>query len=237
MTPKAPLLVLLPALLAFASTATAQTPAPQARAAQSSGLSFGVRAGYGIPMGKLGAVQDGAQSSVLSDGVSGMIPLMLDLGYRVNPNFHLGVGLQYGFGIINSDKIGECSDCSIHDIAITANASYHLSPDASFDPWFGIGLGYEILNVSLSVDAGTAGALDASEDISGFQFLILQFGGDFLASPNLSIGPFLSFSFGQYGSVDVTASQNGSSRSMSQDLSKKDLHEWLILGIKGQFNL
>ena len=41
--------------------------------------------------------------------------------------------------------------------------------------------------------------------------------------------PFVAFSLGQYSSVSV----NGT----SSDITDKALHEWLFLGVRGQFDL
>jgi len=47
--------------------------------------------------------------------------------------------------------------------------------------------------------------------------------------PALGVGPFLSLSFGKYGS----ASQDGN----SVDINQTAMHEWLTLGLRGAFRL
>ncbi|MGC4064077.1 MAG: hypothetical protein QM784_05440 [Polyangiaceae bacterium] len=45
---------------------------------------------------------------ILSDGISGHIPLWLNLGYMVTPNIMLGLYGQYGFGLLAGDVSDLC---------------------------------------------------------------------------------------------------------------------------------
>ena len=73
---------------------------------------------------------------------------------------------------------------------------YHILPDAQFDPWVGLGLGYELVTASESGSAtieNTTFNVDGSATLKGFQFLILEAGGDFKATPDFAVGPFVNF--------------------------------------------
>src|SRR4051812_6830527 len=70
---------------------------PVARA-QDTGFEAGLRVEYGIPLGDA----TGA-GRPLSDGISGQIPLAIDLGYRVIPNLFIGLYAQYGFGFVGDE--------------------------------------------------------------------------------------------------------------------------------------
>ncbi len=96
------------------------------------------------------------------------------------------------------------------------------------DPWFGLGVGYEILGITTS-----AGGQETSANGSGFEFANLQGGLDYKAGP-VMVGPFVSFSLGQYSSVTRQASGQGE---QSGSIDKKAIHEWLTLGVKGTFGL
>ncbi|SRR6266540_1682330 len=222
-------------LCAFAAPAAAQ---------QDSGFAFGIRTGYALPMGTEGrvvtgiGVRDVTFSADLSSDTSGMIPIWLDAGYRINPNWYVGAFVQYGFVFINEDNHPECNQfsCSAHDIRFGVNLHYHFSPAASFDPWVGAGIGYETLTVK------TSGSLlgvpfETSRDSKGFEFLDLQVGGDFRTSPHFGLGPFVSFSLGEYSSYSVTTSGGGVTGTRTGDLTDTGLHEWLTIGLRGQFNL
>lgn len=192
------------------------------------GLQFGLRLGYGIPMGKT-ADADGAD---LSNSVSGQLPIWLDVGYRIIPNIYVGLYGQYGIAFINKDNNTECkadgASCSASDFRFGVNAHYHFSPGQSVDPWVGLGIGYEIASTSFSSAAG-----DGSGSTKGFEFLNLQGGADFLATQGLGIGPFASFSLGQYGSSSATIG----GQEISGDIEKTAMHEWLVIGVRGVYNL
>ena len=191
-------------------------------------------------MGKVGTTGTPGTNTAndnLSDGVIGMVPIWLDLGYRVNPSIYVGGFFQYGFGFVNKDKSPGCNqglNCSVHDIAFGADIHYHILPAAQFDPWVGAGVGYEILGVSLS-GAVQGFNFDTSGKITGFQFLSLQAGGDFKASPDVAIGPFLTFALGQFSGYSSTDNKSGTT--ISGDLTDTGMHEWLTIGVRGQFNL
>jgi hypothetical protein len=213
--------------LAASSTALADPTA--------SGIEVGLRTGYSIPLGNLdGGVGNGAAADKLSDLVSGRIPIWIDAGYRINPNIYVGAFFQYGIASVASNALGgACSgsvSCSAHDIQIGAMFAYHLMPDQTIDPWAGIGIGYESLSGSGSVNGQNAGG----ESFSGFQFANIQLGADYKVMPNLGVGPFASFSLGQYGSASSTDAA-GNSTSISN--FNTSLHEWLTFGIRGVYDI
>jgi hypothetical protein len=113
---------------------------------------------------------------------------------------------------------------------------YHLSPAEKLDPWFGVGFGYELATMSVSGSVmGTS--IDSSATYKGFEFLNLQGGADFKVSPAIGIGPFLSFSLGQYGSASTSGNAGGQSMSDSGDIDNTAIHEWFTFGVRGAFTL
>ncbi|HEY6556793.1 MAG TPA: hypothetical protein VI072_05955 [Polyangiaceae bacterium] len=180
---------------------------------------IGLRLGYGIPLGTVDGVTDGK----LSDFASGQIPIWIDLAYRVTPNILVGLYASYGFAIMG-DFCDE-GDCSGADIRFGLQGQYHLSPGESFNPWFGLGIGYEIFDYSLESEDGSS----QEGSLKGFEFVNLQAGGDFKLSDSVGIGPFVSFSLGQYSTVGFG--------DQSESLDEKALHEWLTLGVRGAFSL
>jgi outer membrane protein W len=214
--------------LLYANVALAQRPPG---AANRGAIQVGLRLGYGLPLGNEGSAQ-GAMDSKLSDDIKGQIPLWIDAGYLFNPNFYLGLSFHYGFGLVNTDANPNCDapgvSCSTNDVGFGLNLHYHASPAASFDPWVGLGIGYEWLGFDTS-----GGALSASGGVSGFEFVNLQVGGDFRVAPAFSVGPFLSFSAGRYDSASLTL---GSS-TVSQDIANKSFHEWLLFGVRAVYDI
>ena len=208
-------------LLAVAGTSHAQD-------GEMSGFEAGIRLGYGFPLGSV------VKDSAFSDGLSGMVPIWLDAGYRINPNWYVGAYGQYGFISVKEQSPGSpggCApsqDCSAHSIRFGVMGQYHILPAGPFDPWVGLGLGYEMLSISSSV-----GAQKVDASLSGFEFANLQLGGDYKVSRSLGIGPFASFSLGQYSSAST--SLNGVSTSV--DIKDKALHEWFVVGVRGTYGV
>ena len=50
-----------------------------------SGVSLGLRLGYGIPMGEL------KKDDRVSEGFKGQVPIWIDAGYKINPNIYVGL--------------------------------------------------------------------------------------------------------------------------------------------------
>jgi len=228
-----------------ATSALAQEEAPAAAASVSTDdgggkIHLGVRLGYGIPLGKIngessttvGGITVTSEGTKLNDVYSGMIPIWLDLGYFVTPNIMVGLYGHYGIAMIkdgdanNLQGCPEGADCSGSVIRIGLQGQYHLSRGESLDPWFGLGIGYEFASASLS-----SGGTEFSATYKGLEFLNLQAGADFKVANNIGIGPFASFSLGQYSSRSTDPEIPGA----SDDIEEKAMHEWLVIGVHGAF--
>ena len=207
------------------------------------GFELGVRTGYALPMGNA----TGASNSSLSTYVTGAVPLWADLGYRIgSPNIFVGGYVSYGALLVNSTApIGGGFTCGSTGIGCNANwvmlgaqVQYHAKPESSFDPWLGAAIGIE--NVKVNASDGSA---SASQTITGWDYLILQVGGDYHGSTLFGFGPLLMLGFGQYGNVSqsnvilvskgVASTQSGS---ISTSITNTALHEWLFVGLRGTFD-
>jgi hypothetical protein len=216
------------ALLVGASTAAAQN-----QPAQPIGLSLGLRVGYGIPGGKIGSLDiNGGEETVLSDGVKAMVPFGLDVGYRIIPHLAVGASAQYGFGVANEDS-GGCPGCKIDDIALGIHAFLHAAPGGTFDPWVGLGVGYELLSITNQDDPFNR----ATVTLKGLQFLVLQLGADVATGSPVSVGPFFAVSAGKYTRSTISGNVGGQSLSRSDDVPRSAWHDWVTLGVQGKFNL
>jgi outer membrane protein W len=215
--------------LLFAGLAAAQQPE---RAGGRGAIQLGLRLGYGAPFGTTGRTATDAADDDLARSIKGQIPIGIDAGYLVTPNVYLGLLFQYGFGFIGSAGTPSCDQpgvsCSTSDIQLGIDAHFHLNPTASFDPWIGLGVGYEWLGLSVS-----SGGQSASLTAGGFEYVNVQLGGDISVAPDLAIGPFVSFSGGEYRNVSV----DSGTTSMSQDVTNKSFHEWLLFGVRGVYSI
>jgi outer membrane protein W len=217
-----------------AAPASAPGQAPVAAPAPARGaIEIGLRLGVGFPLGHEGATA-GDTNDKLSDDVKLIVPIAIDAGYRINPNVYVGLLFQYGFGIVNTDSSsgaacgGAGVSCSASDLRLGVDLHFHFAPGQSFDPWLGVGAGYEWLFLDVS-DGGISGSITAT----GFEFGNVQLGGDIPIAPNFAVGPFVSLSFGQYSNVSV--SQGGASMDMS--ITSKSFHEWLEFGVRGVYDI
>ena len=186
-------------------------------------IKLGLRLGYGLPLG------DAAKDAPLNDIVTGKIPIWLDLGYMVTDNLMVGLYGQYALGMYKDCPDG--ASCSASVIRFGLQGQYFLSPGESLNPWVGLGIGYEMLNTSAE-----AGGVEAKFNVKGFEFLNLQGGADFAVADNIGIGPFASFSVGQYSSGEfTTVGPTGTPVTVDGDIDEKAMHMWLVLGVRGMF--
>jgi outer membrane protein W len=225
-----------PADAAAAPAAEPAPAAPAAEAAPTAGVAassaepgkffLGLRLGYGLPMGD--AVKDGK----MSDGVSGQIPIWLDVGYMVTKNIMVGLYGQYGIVSMADNTCVSGADCSASDMRFGVQGQYHIMPTEKINPWVGLGVGYEILSWTVK-----AGGAEGNVKYKGMEFVNIQGGADFKVTPGIGIGPFLSFSMGQYGSASMKTTGTGADVDTSEDITDKAMHEWLTFGVRGAFNL
>jgi outer membrane protein W len=173
-----------------------------------------------------GEAQKGAD---LSDGIKGQIPLQLDAMYRFTPNVSAGAYFSYGFAQLNGDFGDICDasgvDCAARSYRLGVQGAYNFKPGAQFDPWVGLGAGYEW--ASLDVEAGTE---EASMTFSGIEFATLQAGADYRVAPRFTVGPYLSMSLGRYSDLSTDGGFEG-------DIEEEAFHQWLQFGFRGTFDL
>lgn len=192
--------------------------------AQESGLQLGARLGYGIAMG------DAQKDAKMSDGVKSQIPIWIDAGYRIDESIMVGAYFQYGIAQLADKSCPDGADCSASDMRFGLQGHYHLSPGESMDPWFGLGIGYEMASMKVS-----AGGAEMTGTMKGFEFANIQAGLDFQAAEGLGVGPFVSFSLGQFSSMKTEAPDPIGTK--EGDIKDKAMHQWLVFGVRGAFNL
>jgi hypothetical protein len=168
--------------------------------------------GWSIAMGGL------AKGSKLKDMVVGVVPVWLDLGYMVTPNLMVGLYALYA----------TLPDFSRIDIRLGVQALYHPLRAGIMDPWFGLGIGYERLKASETVWTGFTSQTEYSQTLKGIELANLQAGLDFKPAPMIGVGPYVSFSLGQYWTWDSNVPYGGG---RSGSIDQKAIHEWLTFGV------
>jgi len=189
-----------------------------------SGIELGIRLGYGFPVGDFGRPLEAATNEKFSHWVSGQSPIWIDAGYRFNPRIYAGLAFQYAYVFANKANTTPCDGTCMRGVKIGIGFAWHLKPSAAFDPWVGIGVGYEWLGSDQRITRSTS---------RGFEFANLQLGGDVAVARALSVGPFASLSFGQFSSITIA----GGPFAGTQDFVEKSVHGWLAFGVRGVFNI
>jgi hypothetical protein len=98
--------------------------------------------------------------------------------------------------------------------------NYDFSPGASMNPWLGAAVGYEWLTVSED---------GADITFTGWEWITIQAGADWTVSKGFGVGPFVSWGFGQYDSVDIEGLGSG-------DITDKGTHQLVQIGVRGLFS-
>jgi hypothetical protein len=193
------------------------------------GVDLGIRLGYAIPIGNI----SGAPGDGMNDNFWGAIPFVLEAAYRINDAISVGGLFQDALLQLKDNATTGCGNglsCSGSVLRLGVQGTYHISSlgHSTFIPWVGVGTGYEWLRLHLS-----QGGTSVSSAARGVEFLTIHVGADFRQSPELSLGPFVSLSIGQYETETFETNSN----STSVTIANTALHGWIQLGVRGLFNL
>jgi hypothetical protein len=200
------------------------------------GFEAGIRASYSVPWGS------STEGTSIRDLVVGLIPVQLDLGYRLNDRLWVGAFGAAGIGV----KGRACRDdgqaptaptdggeqtptfgvkCDApNKFRVGAEVLLHLRPSTDdVAPWVGLGVGYEWLNIS-----ETLGRRTFVQTFSGLEFVNLQLGVDLALGRRMRLGPFAQWSLGRYSTISADAS--GSADPLPAP--EHSLHHWVGAGVK-----
>ncbi len=218
-------LVVLAPHAALAQQAPDAAPAPQAPGAPaaSTGFQMALRTGLGLPFGNTtGAPNDGYSSLV-----SAQVPLMLDIGGKLNPHFFLGAYLGLGFGGVGSGLEAVCEPSSVTclhtSLRLGAQLQYNVAPAAKVNPGVGYGIGIEASGVGARV-----GESQVSTALVCFELARFMAGVDFRMGSGIGVGPFVDLTLGRYSSATIDDGFD----SQSGDIEDTALHSWLTLGVR-----
>ncbi len=219
-----------------------------------SGLEFTVGVGFQAGAGyvyKNGPRADGTVGDVkLSDVANGGLAALLEVGYRINPNWFIGAQGQYT-KVLTKNNPYSCPDtfeCSTSSLRLGPQVQYHFSPDASFDPFVGVGFGIALLNSTIEGQAptpvpGATAGIDIDSKIRGPEFINATIGGKWRLSNSLSFGPYLTGTYARYtvraGTTTTTLPAALGGTTTTTNLAPVDDGPYglVILGIRGTFNL
>jgi len=199
---------------------------------------LGLRSGYGLPLGGVAA-----DTTDLNTLIAGQVPIWLDVGARFSEQLFFGVHASYGFGMLAGDISSACdaasaTSCHGSDVRVGFELLYFPRLSTHVEPWFGGGMGAEILSFEAKqATGGTAASIDGGAN--GMQVFMAQAGVDLKLTRGIGIGPFLAFSSdifftrhfscsGACGDTPLNASSN---------IENKSVHHWVFLGARGSLRL
>lgn len=204
-------------------------------------FTVGVRVGFAFPL--LNAYRDAKDESAvrLGNELHGALPIALELGYRVLEPLYVGVLGSFGPAFPRSAGDGYCSpsatSCTGDHLRVAVQARFHPLRGRTIDPWVGLGFGYERL--SLREEGITANGDQGSVEmaLSGVEFFDVSVGANYSVLRDLAVGPFLSFTLGQYGRISVDETLGSGSTTSDSAIKNTSPHAWLVLGVRGAFGL
>lgn len=244
------------AALAAASAAAQEpdTAAGMPATAERGGLEISVGAGFQGGAGYLyknGQRLDGTTGDVkVTDGSNGSLPVILEVGYRLNPTWFAGLFGQYAYVLVKENPFTcpEGFDCSATQWKFGPRLQYHFSPDSSFDPFLGVGVGIVLLTgtaegqIQVPTPAGPVPAnLTVDSTTRGPEFLNLTFGVRWKVSDSLSLGPALDVSYNsytvRYGTSSVSIPALGATQTAATTPTDDGPHALFALTLRGTYNL
>jgi hypothetical protein len=162
------------------------------------GFSLGMHVGYALPFGL-------AKDTSIRDLISGAIPIGIDIGYIFDPHLHFGGYFTYGFANSSSGASAVCprdpdDTCSADVFKFGVSSHWHFLPQNTVDPWAGLMLGYEVLNLSEDDANGNPISSAASHGIE----VGAQAGVDFKPRRFYGFGPYMELSGGHYWGGEST---------------------------------
>jgi hypothetical protein len=218
------------------------TPPPPRRAAPPreagpgpTGLTLSLRAGYATPGGEIADDVDPVSGAEiyppLDDVVVRKIPFWIELGYRFTPVVWGGIYLE--LAPVRGDRSFCLPDrsCEASTVRFGLDLQLHFSPRGSLDPWIGVGGGIEILNAELFDP--TANAI-SEFSWAGFELPLVEAGLDVAVSRQVALGPYVSWSLGQYTSFSV---RTPGFADESGRLDDRAFHSWFEVGLRGTLKL
>ena len=176
------------------------------------GVDLALHVGFALPVGDL------AQGQQISDGLSGAIPLGLELAFRANENVALGLGFEFAPAVTKNCDPG--FTCSGTDYRLSVGAIFTSRAGMGVDPWLALGIGYEWLELSES------GSPDL--ELTGWDYANIALGGE-IRGDQCGLSPFVGVSLGEFTS--------GSLGSTPGTVSNPSVHAWVQFGLRGVVNL
>ncbi len=188
--------------------------APDTKNGLYNAFEIGVALGYTQGVGDVG---DGVRSLTDSGGpgVSGEV----DLGWRINPNWLVGVYGTTGW-LSTGDSAGNAHNNWTTSAGI--QGAYHFMPGESFDPWITLGTGWRAYFVNRP---------EGRDARHGIEFARLQVGVDVPVQPGITISPYIG------ASTTLFLTQELAQETSFSDVQNRKVNVFLNAGVMGHFDV
>lgn len=199
----------------------------------SSGVQIFIRTGASVPVGRFSA-----SGGLISDGIRGTVPLILDVGGKPFDRFFVGAYLGFNPGLVGPQYRAVCSgdvSCAANNVRLGLEVQFHLFPASHYNPWIGAGFGIEATTIAVDSDVSstdstqTTATRGGAGSFQGPEILHLMGGFDNRLSETFGVGPFVALTLGRYETV-TSRNSVGVNRTLALDSSS--MHGWLMLGVR-----
>jgi len=195
-------------------TAAVSRSTPDTRGSLYNAFELGIATGYTQGVGDVG---DGVRS--LTDSGGQGISAELDLGWRINPNWLVGV-----YGTTGWLSTGDLSGNARNNWTTSAGiqGTYHFLPGESSDPWVTLGTGWRAYFINRP---------EGRDARHGLEFARLQLGVDFAVQPGITISPYIG------ASTTVFLTQELAQETSFSDIQHRKVNVFLDAGVMGRFDV
>jgi hypothetical protein len=175
---------------------------------------IGVGVGY-----SQGAGDIGSNSPTLTDLTHGGGELQVNVGYRINPRWLVGL-----YGTVGKYSLGSLTPdgSDVWSVTAGAQANYHFSPEEQWDPWIGLGVGWR--GHWIDKPAGT-------DSRHGLDLARLQVGVDYRVSPAFSIAPYVG------ASASMFLAQELAQQTSFSNVHDPNVNLFFFGGVMGRFDI
>jgi len=193
---------------------TVSWSAPEKASGLYNGFELGLGAGYSQGVGNVGR----SMPSLTDSGGAGAA-LELDLGWRIDPHFLVGV-----YGTSAWFSTGDAAGNAFNNWSATAGVqgNYHFLPGESLDPWVGVGSGWRGYWVNRP---------EGRDSRHGIDLARVQVGVDVPVAAGITISPFVG------ATATLFLTQQLASEASFSDIQDRNVTVFLNAGLLGRFDV
>jgi hypothetical protein len=175
---------------------------------------IGLGVGYSQGVGDIGG-----NSPTLNDLTHGGGEVQVNVGYRIDPHWLVGL-----YGTVGKYSLGSVTPdgSDVWSATAGAQANYHLLPDQQWDPWIGLGAGWRGHWISKNVGTDTRHGLDLAR---------LQVGVDYRVSPEFSVSPYVG------ASATLFLAQELAQQTSFSNVHDPNVNLFFFGGLMGRFDI